>query len=83
MANRNQFFHGKDVECFTNTLPLGNHVASLTPSGLKAAPNQVAVVENEAAIQDNTEEEELPNNAPEDDEDDGEKASKVSKLIIV
>ena len=73
----------KVAECFSNTLHVMDHVASLPPlelqvvaahvkeQGLHASEYATRVVEeNEAALQDFVEDEHLPSHGPEDDESD-------------
>jgi hypothetical protein len=71
------------AECFSNTLHVEDHVASLPPPELQVAAALVEeqglhtsehatrlVEENEAALQDFVEDEHLPSHGPEDDESD-------------
>jgi hypothetical protein len=84
-----RFDFRKVVVCFSNTLYLENCATSLPPPELQAAAAHVeaqgvhadehaAIVgkENEAAVQDSVEEENLPHNGPEDDESEDEGPAK-------
>jgi hypothetical protein len=82
----------KVAECFSNTLHVMDHVASLPPLELQVAAAHVkeqglhaseyatrVVEENEAALQDFVEDEHLPSHGPEDDESDDEESAKGAK----
>jgi len=79
-----RFDCGKVIECFSNTLRVENRAASLPPSKLQAAAEEVEaqggaagataaqiIEENEAGVQDAAEEEHLPEYSPDDDESEG------------
>jgi len=79
-----RFDCGKVIECFSNTLRVENRAASLPPSELQAAAEEVEaqggaagvtaaqiIEENEAGVQDAAEEEHLPEYSPDDDESEG------------
>jgi len=79
-----RFDCGKVIECFSNTLRVENRAASLPPSKLQAAAEEVEaqggaagataaqiIEENEAGVQDAAEEEHLPEYSPDDDEREG------------